>query len=231
MQRKAGARGGEDFAVGAPLGGSMSTRNLLFLLLLASHSAQGQLLDSVGHFLQEPGRIVARLDVRGGFISNRSVRFLGFKVGVDHAKRFQYGLGYSMLFPSEARDAQVDGRTESGLLRMGYVAPYADYAFFRRGHWEARIPVQLGFGAGSLSYRDAEGKRRTIARSGLILYEPAMTIQYRFLRYFALGAGWGFRLVIQTGDDLGERLTAPVYLFGLRVFLGDMWRDVRGAQE
>ena len=114
---------------------------------------------------------------------------------------------------------------------MGYVAPYVDYAFFQRGNWEARIPVQLGFGAGSLSYRDAEGRRRTIARTGLILYEPAMTVQYRFLRYFALGAGWGFRLVIQTGDDLGERLTAPVYLFGLRVFLGDLWRDARGAQE
>ena len=209
----------------------MTTRSLLLLLLIASHSAQGQLLDSIGQFLQEPPRFVARLDVRGGFISNRSVRFVGVKAGIDHGRRFQYGLGYSLLFPSEARDAQVEGRTESGFLRMGYVAPYVDYAFYQRGHWEARIPVQLGFGAGSLSYRDAEGKRRTIARTGLILYEPAMTVQYRFLRYFALGAGWGFRLVIQTGDDLGERLTAPVYLFGLRVFLGDMWRDVRGAQE
>jgi len=209
----------------------MTTRSLLLLLLITSHSAQGQLLDSIGQFLQEPPRFVARLDVRGGFISNRSVRFVGVKAGIDHGKRFQYGLGYYLLYPSEARDAQVDGRTESGMLRMGYVAPYVDYAFFQRGNWEARIPVQLGFGAGSLSYRDAEGRRRTIARTGLILYEPAMTVQYRFLRYFALGAGWGFRLVIQTGDDLGERLTAPVYLFGLRVFLGDLWRDARGAQE
>ncbi|MBK8228537.1 MAG: hypothetical protein IPK70_15360 [Flavobacteriales bacterium] len=209
----------------------MTTRSLLLLLLIASHSAQGQLLDSIGHFLQEPPRFVARLDVRGGFISNRSVRFVGVKAGIDHGKRFQYGLGYSLLFPSEARDAQVGNRTVSGFLRMGYAAPYVDYAFYQRGHWEARIPVQLGFGAGSLSYRDAEGRRRTIGRTGLILYEPAMTVQYRFLRYFALGAGWGFRLVIQTGDDLGEKLTAPVYLFGLRVFLGDMWRDVRGAQE
>ena len=209
----------------------MTMSSLLLLLLIASYSVQGQLLDSIGQFLQEPPRFVARLDVRGGFISNRSVRFVGVKAGIDHGRRFQYGLGYSLLFPSEARDAQVEGRTESGFLRMGYVAPYVDYAFYQRGHWEARIPVQLGFGAGSLSYRDAEGKRRTIARTGLILYEPAMTVQYRFLRYFALGAGWGFRLVIQTGDDLGERLTAPVYLFGLRVFLGDMWRDVRGAQE
>ena len=79
--------------------------------------------------------------------------------------------------------------------------------------------------------RGAINVPRNIARTGLILYEPAMTVQYRFLRYFAIGAGWGFRLVIQTGDDLGERLTAPVYLFGVRSFIGGMGRDARGAPE
>lgn len=203
----------------------------LLLLLLVSCSSNAQLLDSIGLFVKEPPRVLVRFDARGGFISNRGVRFVGLKVGREHARRFQYGIGYSMLFPSEARDVTVGGRIESGRLRMGYIAPYVDYAFFQRGHWEARIPMQVGFGTGSLSYRDAEGRRRNIARTGLILYEPAMTVQYRFLRYFAIGAGWGFRLVIQTGDDLGERLTAPVYLFGLRIFIGDMWRDARGAPE
>jgi hypothetical protein len=206
-------------------------RAVLLLLLLWRTPAHAQLFDSIALFLQEPPRIVAKLDVRGGFISNRNVRFVGIKVGVEHARRFQYGIGYGLLYPSESRIAVVDGGEVEATLRMGYAAPYVDYAFYQRGPWEARLPVQLGFGAGSLTYRDADGQRRTIARSGLILYEPAMTVQYRFLRYFGVGAGWGFRLVIQTGQDLGERLTAPIYLFGLRVFVGDMWRDARGAGE
>ena len=204
---------------------------LAILLFLASGAAHAQLIDSIGGFLDAQPRVVARLDARGGFISNRNVRFMGVKLGLEHARRFQYGIGYSMLLPAEGRDVAVNGRIESGRLRMGYVAPYVDYAFFKRGHWEGRIPIQIGFGAGSLAYRAADGRRRTVARTGLILYEPAMTIQYRFLRYFGIGAGWGFRLVIQTGDDLGERLTAPVYLFGLRVFLGEMLRDARGVAE
>lgn len=210
----------------------MPKRTLLLMALLAMASSAGaQLIDSIGLFVQEPPRFVARLDARGGFISNRSVRFVGFKVGFEHAQRFQYGIGYSLLFPAEAREVAVDGRLESGTLRIGYVAPYLDYAFFQRGAWEARIPLQIGFGSGSLSFRQADGARRTVARTGLILYEPAMTIQYRFLRYFGIGAGWGFRVVMQTKADLGERLTAPVYLFGLRVFLGDMWRDARGVTD
>lgn len=204
---------------------------LPFLAWLTTVYAQGQLFDSIAHFAQQPPRFVAKLDVRGGFISNRSVRFIGMKAGLEHAKRFQYGLGFNLLYPSEQRSVEVDGSEVDARLRMGYVAPYVDYAFYQRGNWEARIPVQIGFGAGSLAYINDAGERRTIARSGLILYEPAMTIQYRVARYFAVGAGWGFRIVVQTGQDLGERLTAPVYLFGLRVFIGDMWRDARGAGE
>jgi hypothetical protein len=58
-----------------------------------------------------------------------------------------------------------------------------------------------------------------------------MTVQYRFLNYFGVGAGWGFRLVVQTGDKLGENLNAPIYTLGVRVFLGDLWRDLRGGVE
>lgn len=201
---------------------------LLLVLLLHGALARAQLFDSIARFTQEQPRFVARIDVRGGFISNRSVRFVGLKAGLEHARRFQYGLGVSVLYPAEHRGREVDGRTVDARLRMGYVAPYVDYAFYQRGPWEVRIPVQVGFGTGSLVYDAEDGGQRRIARTGLLLYEPAMTVQYRFLRYFGVGAGWGFRLVIQTGDDLDERLTAPVYLFGLRVFVGEIWRDANG---
>lgn len=197
---------------------------LLTLGFTVAGACEAQLLDSIALFSREPGRFVARLDVRGSFISNSPVRIAGVKAGIEHGRRFQYGLGYSFLFTPVERDGDAGGVVR---LRMGYVSPYVDYAFFQRGPWEARIPVQLGFGSGALALRRADGERRILARSGLIIYEPAMTIQYRFLRYFGIGAGWGFRWVIQTGDDLGERLTAPIYLFGLRVFIGDLWRDAR----
>ena len=57
-----------------------------------------------------------------------------------------------------------------------------------------------------------------------------MTVQYRFLKYFAIGGGWGFRLAIASAE-LDESLNAPIYLFGLKVFAGDLWRDVRKTPE
>lgn len=207
-------------------------RSFLILVLLACASqAPAQLFDSIGLFLEEPPRLIARLDMRGSFISNSNVRFIGAKVGLEHARRFQYGFGYSFLLTPVEQRINVDGGARDGRLNLGYVTPYVDYAFYQRGPWEVRIPVQLGIGAGSVVYRDEEGQRRTWRRSGILLYEQAMTVQYRFMRYAGIGAGWGYRLVLYTREDLGERLTAPIYILGLRIFFGDIWRDAAATKD
>lgn len=111
-------------------------------------------------------------------------------------------------------------------LRLGYIAPYVEYAFYSRGPWEARIP-RLRWASARVPWCTPvlTGSRHTVVRSFLLIYEPAMTIQYRFLRYFGAQAGWGYRLMlVRTGLD--EALTAPIYILGL-VFVGDLWRDLR----
>jgi hypothetical protein len=165
-------------------------------------------------------------------VSNHNVRMMGVKVGLEHAGRFQYGMGYSFLFSPVERARYVNGR---GMLptrlRMGYVHAYVDYAFYQRGPWEMRIPVQLGVGSGSVVYDDEGGRKQKLFRSGLIVYEPCMTVQYRFLKYFGVGAGWGYRLVMRTGHSLDERLTAPIYTLGLRIFFEDLYQDIRKSVE
>lgn len=200
---------------------------VLFLALAGCLRSPAQLLDSIALFAAQEPRFVAKLDIRGSFIRNQNVRIMGAKVGLEHVGRFQYGIGYSFLFSPVQFPSMLDGVGATTLrLRIGYITPYVDYAFYQRGPWEVRLPVQIGIGGGSTIYRNADGRKQRYQRTGLLIYEPAMTVQYRFWKYFALGAGWGFRLVLQTGDNLGENLNAPIYSFGLRVFFGDLWRDL-----
>jgi len=206
--------------------------SVLILFFFFGANTQGQLLDSIGLFLQEPGRPVVKLDMRGSFVSNRNVRMVGVKLGLEHAQRFQYGIGYSFLLTPVVRERFIEGQgLRPSRLRLGYATAYVDYAFYQRGPWEARIPVQIGIGSGSVIYDDAEGRRQKLYRSGVIIWEPAMTIQYRFLKYFGLGAGWGYRLVMYTRQRLDERITAPTYTIGVRVFFGDIWKDHRGGLD
>ena len=203
----------------------------LFILLLLPRIGQAQLLDSIGMFLQEPPRPLVKLDMRGSFVSNSSVRFVGVKAGVQHAGRFQYGLGYQFLFTPVEQEVMVDGISTTAHLRLGYLAPYAEYAFYHRGPWEVRIPVQVGIGQGSVVYKDAEGHKQHHARSGLFLYEPAMVVQYRLFKYAGLAAGWGYRLVLHTRNDLGETLTAPIYIIGVRIFFEEILRASETGAE
>lgn len=190
-------------------------------------AAQAQLLDSLALFSRERPKFIAKLDSRGSFISNSNVRLMGVKIGLEHAGRFQYGVGYTFLSSPVEQLRTVNGIAATPVrLRLGYVTPYVEYAFYQRGPWEVRIPVQFGLGSGSLIYKDADGQKQPFNRAFLLLYEPSMTVQYRFLRYFGLSAGWGFRLVL-TNAKLDETLSAPIYLFGLKVFFGDLWADVK----
>ena len=205
-------------------------RALLLLLMLLPLSLRAQLLDSISLFLGEQSRFTAGIDTRGSFISNRSVRMLGVKAGLEHAGRVRYGIGYSFLLTPVEREHNVTGQgTVTTRLRLGYFTPYFSYTFYQRGHWEVSIPVQLGIGGGSLIYHDADGRKRKLKQAFVFLYEPAMTVQYRFLKYFAIGGGWGFRLTV-TNAELDESLNAPIYLFGLKVFLGEMIREVQGGE-
>lgn len=206
---------------------------LLPLLMIASLAGRAQLLDSIGLFLQEPPRLTVALDSRGSFISNQNVRLVGVKVGLEHGRRVRYGLGYSFLGTRLEREEQVTEngteRTVMARVRLGYITPFFSYTFYQRGPWEVNIPVQVGIGGGSLVYDDLEGRTQKLKKAFVFLYEPAMTVQYRFLKYFAVGGGLGYRLAF-TNASLDESLNAPVYIIGAKVFFGDLYRDLSGGE-
>ena len=205
--------------------------SLTFLLLAMCLTLQAQLVDSIRHDLQQKPTLVVKLDGHGSFISNETVNFIGFKIGREHAGRVQYGIGYSFLLTPVEHEQVVEGEgMVTTRLRLGYVTPYFDYAFYQKGPWELRLPVQFGIGSGSVVYDGTDGNSHTLKRGLIFLYEPCMTVQYRFLKYFAIGGGWGFRLVLSSSVKLNDGLTAPIYTYGLRVFFGDLWKDVMGKE-
>ena len=65
--------------------------------LLISASAVAQRVDSIPDYLTALPEFIVKLDMRGSFIRNEGVRIAGIKLGLEHAGKVQYGIGYSFL--------------------------------------------------------------------------------------------------------------------------------------
>ena len=65
----------------------------------------------------------------------------------------------------------------------------------------------------------------TTGISWIIIYEPAMTIEYKFLKYFGIGGGVGFRLAIKSNQQIKESFTAPEYILRFKIYSGDIYKD------
>lgn len=180
--------------------------------------AKAQLLDSIALSLKEKPRFLLKMDNRGSFISTRSASLWGVKVGVEHNKRVQYGIGYSWLMKRITRQAEIAGVPVDYRLRFGYITPFFEYSFYRHNKWEVSIPVQVGVGKASYILKE-DGNKFRIHASWVFLYEPAMTVEYRLLKFFGLGLGIGYRLAVKTNKDMEEGLSAPTYMLKMKLYL------------
>ena len=60
-----------------------------------------------------------------------------------------------------------------------------------------------------------------------ILYEPITTIQYRFLRYFAVGGGIGFRIVLPNKPTPEDHFTSVLFVVKSKFYFTDAFRDFK----
>jgi len=172
---------------------------------------------------------VVSFSTRNAFVTNSFVKMRGIFLGVNYADITRVGITFNWLAKGFEKDhlLVVDDTTSLNIqkgLRMYYIAPKAEYCFYRSAHWEAGIFVQLGLGNSSFKFKSND-ESFVIQKDWIALYEPGMTIQYRFLKYFGVGAGVGYRLMLKNNKHISERFTSPIYTFGLKVFFSDVYKD------
>ncbi|MBL7943417.1 MAG: hypothetical protein JNM00_11650 [Flavobacteriales bacterium] len=191
---------------------------ILWTALAASQPVN--LADSLQTIFADSPVFTARLDNRNTFIDGKSAATFGIKAGLTWRKSFTLGLGYHWLRDGTSLKVPSGDTTLVRDVRMRYVALFAEYTFFRRGAWEAAVPVQIGIGTSFLATENGEtpvaGTRATIA-----MYEPAMLIEYKVLNLIGLGGGLGYRLMLAGNRNIDLRFTAPVYMLRLRLIIPD----------
>lgn len=210
---------------------------ICFLLLSVSAlSARGQLLDTIRANFEHKPKFFFKLDSRNSFVTSRAARVMGVKLGWDYNNSLRIGIGFNWLASNHYKEkVLLDKNNEPYIseadLFFIYFSPFAEYVFFRNKKWEHAIPVQVGFGNSWFQYEDINGRTLREKYKPVILYEPAMTTQYKVLPWFGIGAGVGYRLLLLNNKASGENLNSPVYLIRFRLFFGDLYRGIFKKKE
>jgi hypothetical protein len=204
---------------------------ILFFLVIPCFTGRGQLVDSLRKDFSISPRLYAAFDTRNSFITNYLAKIRGVRVGLSYNRRTRVGLCWNWLGTDLIRNVSVQKGDSLHLVegRIGFyfLAPFIEYAFLQRRDFQIEIPVRLGFGLSRVRYTDPDGIKRSSDGSMVALYEPGIVFTYRFLRYFGASAGFGFRIMLIPNRSLPESFTSPVYSFGVRIYAGDLWADVK----
>lgn len=207
---------------------------LLFsCLIIGLFSLKAQLKDSLAkHFNVKP-KFSARLDSRNSFVATQNARIFGIKIGWEYNDAIKLGIGYNRLDSKISKPRYEINNETSGfdtlesVLKFEYLSPFFEYVFFKTKRWEHAIPVQIGIGNSRYEYIDKSGIVHYENYRPVVLYEPAMTTQYKIFPWIGIGAGVGYRLMLVGNRQINDNFNSPIYILRLKVFLGDFYRGVK----
>lgn len=172
-----------------------------------------------------------KLDTRFSFIASSDIRTTGLKVGLSFNKKFKTGLGYNRLITPSRSYIRKENQDVKVELTYEYLSPYMEYIYYTSKKWEFNISMQFGFGRAYYQYIDYNsGSKQKTNQSFILSYEPSMLIDYKIVKWFGIGTGVGYRLVLYKNKNISEQLTSPVYIFKLKIYLGEIVRTLTGKE-
>ncbi len=199
---------------------------IFFFACLSLSNLSAQIFDSLNSRLQYKPEFYFKIDNRNSFVSSRKAGFSGIKLGFKYQKSLIIGVGFNFL----STDAYLDNYSKrefnlnlvkSYKINFTYLSPFIEYVFYRDNKWEHSIPVQLGFGQASFISNDDTGKEIMYHKKSIILYEPAMTTEYKLFSWFSFGGGIGYRLLMANNRHYGRFLNSPLYMVKINFLFDD----------
>lgn len=186
---------------------------------LQSFVLNSQMFDSIRNSLTYPPKIYINYDHRNSFITNQIAKIQSVKIGVTYHNQFTLAFGYNWLNTNFETNLS---NGETAKLKMRFLTPFTEYSFVEKNNWQVTIPVHLGFGWSFYKTHDD----RVFKRNFILLYEPSMTATYRFFKYFGIGAGLGYRVMLIGNKQINENFNSPIYVLKTKIFFSDLYNDI-----
>ena len=206
--------------------------SLCFIFISNNNFSQPS-LDTITACLKKKPQIFAKLDSRNSFIANSRAKIFGVKLGLSYCKRVHFGVGYNQLYPPATDFNKKIYVNENTLLKdsaiaklnMFYFSAHVEYIYYQTKHWELSIPLQIGIGKTNYKYIYLDEKYR-IEDTFNFIYEPAISVEYKPIKWIGIGADIGYRFMVTDYRKLNQKFNSPTYAFKFLIYYSEIFKSV-----
>lgn len=176
-----------------------------------------------------------QLDSYYSFIGNRSADVIGFKAGIEWNKKWRFAAGYnqiksdiveSKVLPNSELNYAIND-TMRAQLYLSYFPVMAEYVFYDKDAWQLSAPVNLGYGRSYFQYYGLNNEKRRIFEHGVLVSELGINAQYKVIKWFGLGAGVGYRVMLLNNPAIDTKFSSPIFSFRVKLFLGAIYNSIK----
>jgi hypothetical protein len=218
--------------------------SFLFIFLFSFFISEAQVFDSISCSFRRRPSLTGGFATKSTFINGFRSPIFTARAGLDfnHSVRIGAGVSWLKLSPYKTGsdntpfylDKPIIDSTGTYMahpaLNFLYVNVFFEYIYFSSLKWQFSVPLQLGAGNSKYTY-NFNGENITEKRHWVLLYEPAVSGQYRIIKWFGVGLDVGMRLMIVTNKSIGTKFNSPMYDIKAIIYWGELYRTIRGKKE
>ncbi len=170
------------------------------------------------------------MDAYNSFVSNKGANTFGYKAGLELNNRIKMGIGYYKLISNIVRPDSV-GQHNNTLpnkqLEMYYVPALFEYIFYNKDPWQVSIPINIGFGKSYFwYYKNTALERGQLDKQTVAVLTVNLDGQYKIIKWFGVGAGLGFRVMLKDNNNINENFNSVIYSLRLRLFVDEIYKSL-----
>jgi hypothetical protein len=185
-----------------------------------------QYRDTIHHAFTSSKTMDGRYESKNSFTNGERIEVVSFKLGVTFGKKVSIGGGYAYLNSPLKNNNLLPSLSgsisyEKNSFSFRYLCYYVDFIFHKNKRWQ--LSSQVEFGAGLSKFeRLSSGNKNTKAGNPMFLYNPAINIKFKLLKWLGAGATIGYRFMLMNETKLGRQFNSPLYSAGILIWWDEL---------
>lgn len=167
-------------------------------------------------------------DTYNSFVADKQAKINGIKIGVELNNRFRFGLsGHKLDKATRLKPRILENDTLHATLNFKYSTLFFEYVLIKNIRWDVSIPLSFGIGFGHVEIYSSALKKMTYKQNvSTSIISIGTEFDYRIIPWFGVGGGVGYNQLITSYEGLRDKLSSPIYLFKLKVYLGYLYKAI-----